>query len=122
MPLSTAAKNTMLDAFVSSVGTVYASLHTGAPGSTGASEAAGGSPAYARQSLAWSSASGGVKQTSSAATFNVPAGTYSWVGYWSAVTSGTYLGYDAVTPATFAGQDVYTLTAAQINLSAVASA
>ena len=35
------------------------SVHTGSPGTTGASEATGGAPAYARKATTWGAASGG---------------------------------------------------------------
>jgi hypothetical protein len=80
----------------------YLSLHTATPGTTGASEATGGSPAYARKSVTFNSAgaagplgSGTQPATvgvawSSQVTFDVPAGTYTHWGAWTASTSGTY--------------------------------
>lgn len=84
---SAAAKNAMLDGLGAVA--LYASVHTGDPGSSGANEASGGSPAYARQSVSWLSASAG-SMSSTSLTFDVPAGTYSWLGLWSASTGGTY--------------------------------
>lgn len=71
----------------------YASLHS-AYSATGANELTGGSPAYARQAVTWSAASGGSKSSASVAgAFNVPAGsTVAFVGLFSAVTSGTFAG------------------------------
>jgi len=80
----------------------YLSLHTATPGTTGASEATGGSPAYARQPPTFNSAGavgplGGTAQPatvgvawSSQVTFDVAAGSYSHWGGSSAVTGGTY--------------------------------
>lgn len=80
----------------------YLSLHTATPGTTGASEATGGSPAYARKPPTFNSAGavgplGGTAQPatvgcawSSAVTFDVPAGSFTHWGAWSAVTAGTY--------------------------------
>lgn len=68
----------------------YASLHTGNPGSTGANEATGGSPAYARKAVTWAAAASGQRASSGAIVFDVPAGTYEWVGGWSAVSAGTF--------------------------------
>jgi hypothetical protein len=67
-------------------------------GATAAStEATGGSPAYGRQAVTWGSpASGLVTGSSGTLTFDVPAGTYGFVTYWSASTgnSGTqYQGF-----------------------------
>ncbi len=80
----------------------HLSLHTDAPGSTGANEAAGGAPAYARQAVAFTAAGaegvlGAVAQPatvgvawSDQVTFDVPAGSYSFWGSWSALTGGNY--------------------------------
>lgn len=87
MGYTTAEKNVVADAEAARL--VYASLHTGDPGSTGASEATGGSPAYARKALSFGAASGGTA-TASEVTFDVPAGTYSHFGVWSASTGGTF--------------------------------
>jgi hypothetical protein len=81
----TAAKNTMLDA----LGIDTLSLHSAFPGLTGANEVTGGAPAYARQSVTFGAASGSVRQTTGAATFDVPATTVRWVGAWA---SGAYQG------------------------------
>lgn len=69
----------------------YGSLHTADPGTTGTSEATGGSPAYARKVITWGTASGG-SVSGSTITFDVPAGTYTHIGYWDALTSGTFVG------------------------------
>ena len=80
----------------------HLSLHTATPGTTGASEATGGSPAYARKAVTFNAAgaagplgSGLQPATvgvawSSEVTFDVAAGTYTHWGAWSASTSGTY--------------------------------
>ena len=61
-----------------------ASLHTAFPGVTGASECSGGS--YARQSVAFGAASGGVRTQTGSAIFPVSAQTVRWVGYWQGTT------------------------------------
>lgn len=86
MSLTVSAKNTMLNAL--SIDT--ASLHTAFPGLTGANEVSGGSPAYARQTVSFGAAAGGTRTLSAAVTFNVPATTVRWFGFWSA---GMYVGY-----------------------------
>jgi hypothetical protein len=69
----------------------FSSLHTGDPSTTGANEATGGS--YARQATTWAAASSGQRATgTSALTFPVPAGTFFWVGGFTLVTAGTFLG------------------------------
>lgn len=111
MPFSTASKNTGLDA-IFTVGD-FASLHTADPGTTGASEASGGSPAYARKSITWSAAASGSKASSNSPVFDVPAGTYGWFGVWSAVSGGTFKGGGALSASeVYAAQGTYTLTTA----------
>ena len=80
----------------------YLSLHTASPGTTGANEATGGSPAYARLAITFTDAGaqgvlGAVKQPatvgvawSEEVVFDAPAGTYTHWGTWTAATSGTY--------------------------------
>lgn len=90
MGLSTNGQNSLCDGLAAVA--VFSSLHTGDPSTTGANEATGGSPAYARKSVAWNAASGGQRTSSGSQTFDVPAGTYYWVGKFSASTAGTYYG------------------------------
>jgi hypothetical protein len=74
----------------------YASLHTADPGTTGADEVTGGTPAYARKALTWAASSGGSKGAS-LVTFDVGAGTtVTHFGLWSAVSGGTFLGGSAL--------------------------
>lgn len=93
MPIFTAtARNRMLDALDESAttGIVNGSVHT-AYSATGTNEATGGSPAYARKGLTWAAASGGSKAQTGSVTFDLPAGTYGWIGFWD--TAGpTFLG------------------------------
>jgi hypothetical protein len=70
---------------------LFGSLHTADPGTTGTSETSGGSPAYARKSITWGTASGG-SIAGGTITFDVAAGTYTHLGYWDAVTSGNFVG------------------------------
>ena len=112
---SVAAKNNMLD----SLGTVavFVSLHTADPGTTGASEATGGAPAYARKSITWNAAAT-TKTSSNAPVFDVPAGTYAFFGLWSAVSAGTYYdGGPLSAPEVFAGQGTYTLSTVTLTQS-----
>lgn len=117
---SVAGKNAMLDG----LGAVaaYASLHTGNPGATGTSEASGGSPAYARKAITWNAAAAGSK-TSAAFTFDVPAGTYTYVGLWSAATGGTYYyKIQLASSQVFASQGQLPITSITIDQSLVANA
>jgi len=82
----------------------HLSLHTASPSTTGANEATGGSPAYARKAVTFNAGGaigplGGTLQPattgvawSSEVTFDVPAGSYTHWGGWSASTAGTYRG------------------------------
>lgn len=88
---TTAGRAAMIAGGLQDVAT-HASLHTGSPISAGGNEATGGSPAYARQALSWAAPASGQGVTSTAETFDVPAGTYTWLGLWTASTSGTFLG------------------------------
>jgi hypothetical protein len=101
----------------------YLSLHTASPGTTGASETTGGSPAYARKAITFTSAGaqgtlGAVKQPatvgvawSSEVVFDAPAGTYTHWGTWTASTSGTYrIGNALDLPETSSGQTQVTVS------------
>jgi hypothetical protein len=101
MPLNLPAKNVALDGLDESIaaGIDFLGVFTVADPGTGTdftgTEAAGGSPAYARQAVTWGAAAAGVKANTNAITFDVPAGTYGFIGYFNAVTGNTnnYLGY-----------------------------
>lgn len=89
MALATNAMKTALLNAYAAQGT-WISLHTADPGSTGASEVSGGTPAYARQQTTWGTPSAG-SMTGSKVSINVPATTVVAAGVYSAQTSGTYL-------------------------------
>ena len=66
------------------------SLHTDYPGTTQANEVTGGSPAYARKTVSWGSASAGAVTQSGSAVFDVPPNTtVKWIGLSTASSSGT---------------------------------
>lgn len=88
----------------------YISLHTGDPGSTGASEAAGGTPAYARKATAWTGGGADGIATGSQVTIDVAPGTYSWAGIWTAATGGTFVDKVAITSTTLGAQGQILLT------------
>jgi hypothetical protein len=92
MPYSTTGKNNLLGA----IGATHVSLHTGIPNDSGSNEATGGAPAYARKSLTLNAASGGTRTHSNTPSFDVPSGTYFYVGYWDALTVGNFLGYGPI--------------------------
>lgn len=99
----------------------YISIHTALP-TAGASEASGGSPAYARKAPTFSAAGteGPLGPTlqpatvgvawSAEMTFDLPAGSYTHLGAFTTITSGTFIG-GAALDATFnpTGQDILTL-------------
>lgn len=66
---------------------VYASVHTGNPGTTGANEASGGG--YARKPVSWTAGASDGATVAAQIEFDVPAGTYTHVGFFSALTGGT---------------------------------
>ena len=67
-----------------------ASLHTAFPGTTGANEVTGGAPAYARKNITMNASAGGSGRSLNASvTFDVPATTVRYVGFWN---GGTFVG------------------------------
>lgn len=103
MAFTNASKEAAADA-VTDLGD-YISLHTGDPSTTGANEATGGSPAYARKQTTWSAGASDGSITGSQVTFDVGAGTYTHIGVWTAATSGTFIGGFALSSsATLSGQ------------------
>lgn len=93
MPFSTLGKNTMLNAWGTAA--AFCSLHSGLPDDNGSLEIAGGSPAYARKPIAWAAAAAGVlDKNATDPVFDIPAGTTVYfVGLWSLVTGGNFLGW-----------------------------
>jgi hypothetical protein len=75
-------KNNMLDGQA----ITKASLHTAFPGTTGTNEVTGGSPAYAQMSITMNAASAGSRLLNAGVTFDVPACTVKWLGYWNVST------------------------------------
>lgn len=109
-----AAKNTMLNSLTAD----RLSLHTGDPGEDGlANEVTGGSPAYARLACTIAAASGGVRTLSSDVTFDVPACTVAYVGFWD-YNAGSMIfhGSDIVTSEVFSAQGKYTVQATTTKL------
>jgi len=76
------------DAIIAAGTTYYLSLHTAAPGETGASEGTDG-----RQAITFAASSGGTQASNDAQTWASAKGsqTYTDFGLWTAATSGTYL-------------------------------
>lgn len=81
-------------------------------------ELSGGTPAYARKAVTWAAAVGGSKDETASPVFDVPAGaTVDWMGLYSALTAGTLVALDDLTPETYAGQGTYTLSDTDIDLN-----
>lgn len=113
---STNGKNAMLDALAALA--KYVSVHDDSPGDNGANEISGGAPAYARKSITWNGAASGILDSSNQPQFDIPAGTYvKYIGFWSAVSGGTFYGYGQVDEAYFANQGTYTLTDSDLDLN-----
>ena len=112
MPYSTAGKNVMLD----NLGAAFVSAHSANPGDNGANELSGGS--YARQAISFGAASAGSIDSSVQPVIPIPAGgNVSFIGYWTLVTGGTFLGYSTVTTEAFASAGNYTVTDADLDLN-----
>lgn len=108
MPLIVAERNQMLTTETARL--VYMSLHTADPTTTGGSEATGGSPAYARKLLVWGTAAAG-SISATQVSFDAVGGSYSYVGFWDAATSGTFRGGAALATAqTLSSQGVIQVT------------
>lgn len=109
MGFTAASRDTMLGQLDTLA--THASLHTADPGTTGASEVTGGSPAYARKAITWAASSGGSKTLSATVTFDVPASTtITHCGTWSASSGGTFRGGGALSASeVFGAQGTYTL-------------
>lgn len=79
--------------------TLYVSLHTAAPGLTGANEVSGN--AYARTAVTMGAPTGGAGVSTSTVTFPAPTpanwGTVTHFGIWDASTGGNFLEGDALT-------------------------
>lgn len=104
---TTTQKNNLATAYGTNA--TYAALYTTAPGASQGTEVTGGSPAYARKSISWGAASGGV--ITGTVTFDVPSGTtVVGAGVHTAITAGTYLDGASVTSQAFASQGTYQLT------------
>lgn len=115
MALTDGALDAMLDAFAGVAG--YVSLHTDNPSTAGANEVAGGT--YARKLTPWAASSAGSLTTDSNIVFDVPAATtIKFVGYWSAVSGGTFYGSRALNEnQTFATAGTYTISAGNLSES-----
>jgi hypothetical protein len=105
-------KHLMLDGF--GTGVTYVSLHTADPGASASAEVTGG--AYTREAASWAAAASGSVSTSASIVFDVPGSTtITHLGYWSAITSGTFYGSRALdTSQTYATAGTYTISSGNI--------
>lgn len=91
MPFNIPAQNDALSGGIGNAIT-HVGINTTDPGTgtnANATEATGGSPAYARQAVTWAAAGSGQRSNSGALTFDVPAGTYRYLTFWTASTGNT---------------------------------
>lgn len=88
---------------------LYAALFSSDPGSSGTvvGELIGGTPAYARQPIAWGTSVNGVRVAT--VVFNVPAGLIAYFGVCSGASGSNLLDKCAIGPATPVAQDVATI-------------
>src|SRR4051812_2425274 len=113
MAESTASKTERIADFILDV--THVSLHSADPGTTGASELSGGSPAYARKVPAFTAAASGATNLSASLAFDVPLnGAPAYYGLWK---SGVFLGGAALSVAetAYPAQGTYTLTSLPIS-------
>lgn len=77
---------------------VHTAVDPGTGTTANAGEATGGSPAYARVAVTWGTAAAGLLSNTNAMTFDVPAGTYGFLTFWSASTGNTtqFRGYGPI--------------------------
>lgn len=106
------SRQALADAYKNLAGTATAwvALHTAEPTTVGQYEITGGSPAYARKQITWTSGTGGVL-TAANVTFDVPAGTAVWASLNTASTAGSMIDKQALSPSiTTSGQGTITVT------------
>lgn len=108
----------MATGYLNAIGDAGAALitHIGLVNAAG-SEISGGSPAYARKPVTWTTASNGTVRPSADLTFDIPTGVTvgGWRGY-SALTGGTNYGGADLTQEAFASQGQYKLLAASTGI------
>ena len=110
MPFSEAQRNAWLD----NLSSVTVGLFLGSPLGTGV-EVSGGDPAYARQSVTLSAASGGSRAHSNQPEFNIPSGgNFDYVGYF---IGGSCIAEDDVPEETYGSQGTYTLTSGTLSIT-----
>ncbi|MFC9994584.1 hypothetical protein [Nocardia sp. NPDC127526] len=105
----TSTKNALCAAYATLAQTIYVSVHVADPGAEGKNEASGGSPAYARKPTTWNAPANG-QITGGQVTIDLPAGTYTHAGLWSAASGGTFIDKVAIAPTTLGAQGTLLIT------------
>ena len=114
MPYTATGKNAMLDA----LGVTHVSAHTAAPGETGINEVTGGS--YARQAVTFTAAAAGLKDSSNTPAVPIPAATtVTHIGYWNALTVGSFLGFTDIADEVFGSAGTLTLSDVDLTITDV---
>lgn len=94
---------------ITTLGT-WINVHTGSPGTTGANEATGGTPANARKQTTWTAGASDGVVPGSQVTIDVPAGTYTHFSCWTASSGGTYTDGGTITSTVMASQGQIKIT------------
>jgi hypothetical protein len=116
MPLNNAGKGVALNALGAAV--LRVSLHTADPSTSGANEVTGGSPAYAKEAVAFGAATNGVIASTGDVVFDVPGGTtITHLGFWNAAGTTFYGGQALSAPETYGSQGTYTLLTGDITVT-----
>lgn len=112
MSFSTDGINLMLD----TLAPAFISAHTGDPADSGVNEVSGGS--YARQSITWNAAAAKNLNSSNVPSIPIPAATtVTHLGFWDALSGGTYLGSADITDETFASAGTIVVVDADLSIS-----
>lgn len=114
------APNATLETAATSVSGLgaYISLHTASPGTTGANETSGGSPAYARKQTTWTAGSSDGVVNGSQVTIDAAAGTFTHFGVWSAATGGTFICGGALSSSAVLGAQGQVLVTPSVTVTA----
>ncbi len=122
--LSAAQRNGILDAVAGRAlfpvnTTPWIKIHTGDPGASGATAAAGNTTRI-QSTFGAAASAGSISSTAAAAWTNVStAETYAWISLWSASTAGTFYGNAQLTTArTVAVGDNFTIASGSLTLTA----
>jgi hypothetical protein len=110
MPLNDAVLNIGVTAMQNAI--THLAIHTAVPDATGSNQSAA-----ARVAAGWGAAANGdfATITNKAFTGGAASGPATYVGFWSALTGGTFYGYQALTgDQTFNAAGQYTITSLAI--------